>query len=117
MGAQLPLFESERPDGVRLSISGTFTSEETPNLQAFKLGQLVQFVGAGYITKVTHARVGKGEVMERQHVLVLDGISFSEAPPGGAVTDAVQALCDAVPEGSTMTFSTSDGRSATIDKS
>ena len=93
MSEQLPLFESQRPDGVRLSVAGTFTTEETPGLGPFKLGQLVQAVVSGYVTKVTHAHVGKEGAMERQHVLVLDGISFRESPPmGGTVDEAVQKL-------------------------
>ena len=81
MGTQLPLFESQLPDAARLSISGSFTTEDMPGLASFKLGELVQFIGHGFITKVTHAHVGKEAAMERQHVLVIRGVSFSESPP------------------------------------
>lgn len=86
MSLQLPLFESHLPDAGRLSVSGSFTTEDMPTLPSFKLGEQVQFIGHGYVTKATHAHVGKEGVMERQHVLVIDGISFSESPPApGAV--------------------------------
>ena len=106
---QLPLFESERPDAVRLSVSGSFTNEST-RLSAFKLGQTVRFIGVGYITKVTHAHVGKGEIMERQHVLVMDGISFDEAPPdvADAVQEAALALRRSVGPDGSITLTSGD---------
>jgi hypothetical protein len=92
---QLHLFEGADVEVTRLTVTGSSDSTQEPRLPTgWKLGERVRFLAEGTVTKVTHARTGHG--LERQHVIVIDDLSFDEQPPsaGDAVRQAVQDLHD-----------------------
>jgi len=81
--SQLRLFEGADVEVCRLTVTGSTDSTDSGNPDlptGWKLGERVRFLAEGTVTKVTHARTGNG--LERQHVVVIDELSFDERPPG-----------------------------------
>lgn len=79
MSEQLPLFEGYRPVASRLSVTGGFATVDGHEVPALAIGTKVRFLVEGEVTSVKH-KLDKDGLMERQHVVVLDGFTMDEAP-------------------------------------
>jgi len=89
---QLRLFEGADVEVCRLTVTGSTDSTQDDIVlpTGWKLGESVSFLARGIVTKVTHARTSNG--LERQHVVVIDSMSFEEVPPTRSVTLTTDAV-------------------------
>lgn len=94
---QLPLFETKRPTGSRVTVTGSSADNEALDTEVppMKMDQTVMVLCKATVTKVTHARMKNGD-LERQHVLVIDassielGTSDDYTALGGLLWDRLQ---------------------------